>query len=62
VLVKAVIVFLGAMVLIGLIGKVLFPKTFRRVVSKGAVLPKPARCRKCGRYLLGKGDCDCGKA
>lgn len=61
-LVKIVIVFLGAMVLIGLIGKVLFPKAFKRVASKGAVLPKPARCRRCGRYLLGKGGCDCGKA
>lgn len=61
-LVKFVIVFLAAMVLIGLIGKVLFPRTFKRVVGKGAVLPKPSRCKRCGRYLLGKGGCDCGKA
>ena len=61
-LVKVVILFLAGMVLIGLIGKVLFPRAFKRMASKAAILPKPARCGRCGRYLLGKGGCDCGKA
>lgn len=60
-LVKIVILFLAAMALIGLIGKLLFPQTFRRVTSRRVSLAKPARCSRCGRYLLGKGGCDCGK-
>lgn len=60
-LVKVVILFLAAMALIGLIGKLLFPATFRRIASRKVALGKPSRCRRCGRYLLGKGGCDCGK-
>lgn len=58
-LVKIIIVFLGCMALIGMIGKALFPDAFRRVTSRPA---KPPRCKGCGRYLIGKGGCDCGKA
>lgn len=60
-LVKAVIVFLAAMALIGFVGKLLFPHTFKRLTSRRVSLAKPARCARCGRYLLGKGGCDCGK-
>lgn len=60
-LIKIVILFLGGMALIGMIGKVLFPDAFRRIGSKRAAVGRASRCRRCGRYLLGKGDCDCGK-
>lgn len=60
-LVKIFILFLGGMALIGLIGKWLFPGAISRAISKRAVLAKPSRCRDCGRYLIGKGGCDCGK-
>lgn len=60
-LVKTVILFLAGMALIGLIGKWLFPGTFRRVTSRRIALAKPPRCARCGRYLLGKGGCDCAK-
>jgi len=61
VLVKVVILFLAAMALIGLVGKLLFPGTVRRMTSRRAALAKPSRCRRCGRYLIGKGGCDCAK-
>lgn len=60
-LVKTVILFLAAMALVGFIGKLLFPRTFKRITSRKASLGKPPRCARCGRYLLGKGGCDCGK-
>ena len=60
-LVKIVILFLAAMALIGFVGKLLFPQTFRRMTSRRPALAKPTRCRRCGRYLIGKGGCDCAK-
>lgn len=60
-LLKTAILFLGAMVLIGMIGKALFPSTFGRITGRKADVGKPPRCRRCGRYLLGKGGCDCAK-
>lgn len=60
-LLKIFILFLGGMALIGLIGKALFPGAISRTVKKRAALAKPSRCRACGRYLIGKGGCDCGK-
>ena len=60
-LLKIVILFLGGMALIGLIGKALFPGAISRSVKKRVGFAKPSRCRACGRYLIGKGGCDCGK-
>ncbi|MBU9697851.1 hypothetical protein GU927_008315 [Rhodobacteraceae bacterium HSP-20] len=60
-LVKFVILFLAAMALVGFVGKLLFPASFRRITTIRPALGKPSRCRRCGRYLLGKGGCDCGK-
>jgi hypothetical protein len=54
-LTKVVLVFLGLMVIIGMIGKALFPATMNRVVRKS--LPV-GRCATCGRYLLGAKGCD----
>jgi hypothetical protein len=61
VLLKVFILFLGGMALIGLIGKWLFPGAISRSVKKRVAFAKPSRCRTCGRYLIGKGGCDCGK-
>jgi hypothetical protein len=57
-LTKIILVFLLAMVLVGMVGKVLFPDRFslkRR--------PTAGRCPSCGRPRIGK-TCDCkgGKA
>lgn len=29
--------------------------------SDQARLGKPRKCARCGRFLIGKGDCDCGR-
>lgn len=59
-LVKIVIVFLGAMAIVGMIGKVLFPGAMRRLTQRKSVAKSPV-CGKCGRYVLGNTKCDCGK-
>lgn len=59
-LVKAVILFLAGMALIGFIGKWLFPQAMRRAVRNLPVV-RAATCSRCGRYLIGKGGCDCRK-
>ncbi len=57
---KIIIVFLGLMVLVALIGRVLFPTALPRAMRKP---DGPPRCGKCGRYLIGQKTCDCrGKA
>lgn len=60
-LLKIFILFLGGMALIGMIGKWLFPGAISRSVKNRVARAKPPRCRGCGRYLIGKGGCDCGK-
>ena len=56
-LVKIIILFLGAMVLVAIIGRALFPSALPRVMRKRQ---SPPRCGKCGRYLIGQKTCDCG--
>jgi len=54
---KIILIFLLAMVLVGMVGKVLFPTALdrakRRGKIRGAVL-----CNDCGKPLIGK-TCDC---
>jgi hypothetical protein len=57
VLLKTIIVFLGAMVLIALVGRALFPGALPKVLRKKSA---PPVCAKCGRYLIGRTTCDCG--
>ena len=57
-LVKIIVLFLLAMVLVGMIGKLVFPSALDRMKSK-AKLKGPV-CKQCGRYVIGK-SCDCGK-
>jgi hypothetical protein len=59
-LLKTIIVFLGAMVLIALVGRALFPTSLPKALRKRK---GPPRCNTCGRYLIGQTTCDCrGKA
>ncbi|MCU0905045.1 MAG: hypothetical protein MUE83_14430 [Tabrizicola sp.] len=56
-LLKIIFVFLGAMVLIALIGRALFPGALPRIMRKRKTAPV---CKQCGRYLIGTKTCDCG--
>lgn len=56
-LLKVILVFLLAMVLVALIGRALFPGALPRVMRKRQA---PPVCNKCGRYLIGTRTCDCG--
>lgn len=56
-LVKIITVFLLAMVLVGMIGKLLFPGSASRLTRR-----RSRSCPDCGRPMIGK-SCDCkGKA
>lgn len=57
---KTFLVFLLGMVLIGMIGKVLFPGALQRRLPLIGKLAKPKTCPRCGRYIIGRGGCDCG--
>jgi hypothetical protein len=57
-LVKAVILFLGAMVLLGMVGNWLYPGAIRRGVAKRL---QPAKCAQCGQFQIGRKTCDCGR-
>jgi hypothetical protein len=57
-MVKAVILFLVVMAAIALIGNAISPGSFWRQVGKTTGM---RRCPRCGRPLIGKASCDCGK-
>lgn len=59
-LIKLVLVFLGAIAIMGMLGNLLFPGGLRRIVKKRLGAAKPASCARCGRYVIGK-SCDCRK-
>lgn len=54
---KVVLVFLLVMVVIGMIGKAFTKPGGGR---HNRVLPA-SRCRRCGRFSIGSGPCDCEK-
>ena len=56
-LVKIILLFLLAMVLVALIGRAFFPSPLPRVMRKR---PGAPRCSKCRRPLIGTETCDCG--
>lgn len=64
-MVKAVIIFLGAMVLVGMISNAVAPGRFWRGIANifGVRAPRIGvrRCARCGRPLIGKSECDCRK-
>ncbi|MFU8778189.1 MAG: hypothetical protein ACNA7M_11040 [Roseovarius sp.] len=51
-LVKVVLLFLVAMGVLAMFGRLRFP---------GQKRLSEAKCRKCGRYRIGKGPCSCEK-
>ena len=54
---KIITVFLLAMVLVGMVGKVLFPNALDRAKGR-ARLRKAKVCKACGKPMIGKA-CDC---
>jgi hypothetical protein len=52
-LVKIIFLFLLAMALVGMLGKLLFPDRMPRLARRKA-------CPRCGRPMIGRGPCDCG--
>jgi hypothetical protein len=53
-LLKVVLIFLLAMLLVGMLGKLLFPGAGPRLRKD-----RPAVCPNCRRPLIGRGDCEC---
>ena len=61
-LVKVIIVFLLAMVAVGMVGKALFPGALTRTVTRRMRgRSGVARCGACGRDVVGTKPCICGK-
>lgn len=53
-LVKVILLFLLAMAVLALFGRLRFPAALRRRMGG-----RPAKCPKCGQYIIGNG-CNCG--
>jgi hypothetical protein len=51
-LVKVVVLFLVAMAVLAMFGRLRLPRLGRKDARK---------CTRCGRFLIGKGPCDCSK-
>lgn len=51
-IVKIVILFLAAMAVLAMLGRLRIP---------GARQLSSRKCKVCGRYRIGKGPCPCGK-
>jgi len=49
---KIIALFLAGMMVLAIFGKLRFP---------GQARLASAKCRKCGRYRIGKGPCSCSK-
>ncbi|MDP2739561.1 MAG: hypothetical protein Q8O82_12885 [Pseudorhodobacter sp.] len=59
---KIATLFLVAMAVLAMFGRLRFPGALRRrLPGKPGTLTKPVPCRKCGRYSIGPGPCDCTK-
>lgn len=51
-LIKVVLLFLVLMAVLAIFGRLRLPGITRK---------DPRKCRSCGRFLIGKGPCDCRK-
>lgn len=60
-LVKVVTLFIVAMAVLAIFGRLRFPSAITRNLPRRGAVPGPRKCAQCGRYLIGKGGCDCGK-
>ncbi len=59
-IVKAVLVFLLVMLVIGMIGNALFPGALTKAAKKRLPLAKTKTCPRCGKYQIGTSVCGCG--
>ncbi|MDZ4094127.1 MAG: hypothetical protein U1D35_04355 [Paracoccaceae bacterium] len=60
---KIISLFLVGMAVLAMFGRLRFPgKLKRHLPGQGKAAAKPATCIRCGRFLIGKSACDCGKA
>lgn len=58
-LVKAVTLFLIAMLVLGMFGKLRLPRV--RGPKRKQGIAKPGKCPTCGSYIIGAGPCRCQK-
>jgi hypothetical protein len=56
-MIKAVMLFLIVMLVIGIVGNALFPGAMTRKLSR----KRPGTCPRCGRFIIGSRGCDCKK-
>ncbi|TCP21370.1 hypothetical protein [Rhodovulum adriaticum] len=56
-IVKIVTLFLIAMAVLAMFGRLRLPKPRR----PAALTRRPAKCPHCGRHRIGRGPCPCGK-
>ena len=59
-LVKLMLLFLLAMVVVAMLGNLLFPGAIGRQVRRRLTSRRAASCSRCGRPMIGR-SCDCGK-
>ena len=59
-IVKAVLVFLLVMLVIGMIGNALFPGALTKAAKKRLPLANTKTCPRCGKYQIGTSVCGCG--
>ena len=58
---KIVSLFLVVILVLGLLGKLRVPRGWLPGQKDQTKLGRPRKCRRCGRFLIGDGDCDCGR-
>ena len=58
---KIVSLFLIVMLVLGLMGKLRFPRGWLPGPKDQTKLGRPRKCPRCGRFLIGDGGCDCGR-
>ncbi len=61
-LVKVIFLFLLVMLLIGMIGKLVFPGRPGGLARLRRAVTKAPTCPRCGRYMIGRTGCECGKS
>ncbi|MDN5787309.1 hypothetical protein [Pseudorhodobacter sp.] len=58
-MVKVVTLFLVAVLVLAMFGKLGWLGKLAPGITRKRVRSKPALCKKCGRYIIGSGPCDC---
>jgi len=57
---KIAALFLVAMAVLALFGRLRFPGALKRPLPRAPKAPaKPLICGKCGKFIIGSGRCDC---